>query len=131
MKTSRISSGSSFESVAGYSRAVVVEHDGYAEVLISGVTGFDYAAMTIADDEVAQTRQCFANIASVLAQAGGGMEHIVRVRYLLTDPSQFVTLAPIFGQYMAEVRPAATALVCALVDPRMKLEIEVDARIPR
>jgi enamine deaminase RidA (YjgF/YER057c/UK114 family) len=131
MKTSRISSGSSFESVAGYSRAVVVEHDGYAETLISGVSGFDYDSMTISPDPGVQTRQCFANIAKVLAQAGGGLEHVVRVRYLLTDPSQFESLGPIFGEFLGQSRPAATALVCGLIDPRMLLEIEIDARIPR
>jgi enamine deaminase RidA (YjgF/YER057c/UK114 family) len=131
MKTSRISSGSSFEAVAGYSRAIVVEHDGYAEVLISGVTGFNYETMTIEADASAQARQCFANIAKVLAQAGGGLQDVVRVRYLLTDPGQFEALAPIFGEHLGDARPAATALVCGLVDERMKLEIEIDARIPR
>jgi enamine deaminase RidA (YjgF/YER057c/UK114 family) len=131
MKTSRISSGSSFEAVAGYSRAIVVEQAGYAEVLISGVTGFNYAAMTIEDDAAAQVRQCFATIEKVLGEAGGSLKHIVRVRYLLTAPEQFNELAPVFGEYLGEIRPAATALVCGLVDERMKLEIEVDARIPR
>ena len=131
MQTSRISSGSSFEAVAGYSRALVVEHDGWAEVLISGVTGFNYATMTIEDDQAAQTRQCFATIAKVLGEAGGDLSHVVRVRYLLTTPEQFGELAPVFGEFLGEVRPAATALVCGLVDARMKLEIEVDARIAR
>lgn len=131
MKITRLSSGSSFEAVAGYSRAIVVDHEGYAEVLISGVTGFNYAAMTIEEDAAAQARQCFANIAAVLAQADGGLEHVVRVRYLLTEASQFETLAPIFGEHLSAARPAATAMVCSLVDDRMKLEIEIDARIPR
>jgi enamine deaminase RidA (YjgF/YER057c/UK114 family) len=131
MKISRISSGSSFEAVAGYSRAIVVEHDDYAEVLISGVTGFNYATMTIEEDDAAQAHQCFANIAGVLAQAGGGLEHVVRVRYLLTEMTQFEALAPIFGEHLGPARPAATAIVCGLVDDRMKLEIEIDARIPR
>ena len=131
MKTARISSGSSFEAVAGYSRAIVVEHDGYAEVLISGVTGFNYETMIIEADASAQARQCFANIAKVLGQAGGGLEHVVRVRYLLTEPAQFEALAPIFGEHLGGARPAATAMVCGLVDERMKLEVEIDARIPR
>lgn len=131
MKTTRISSGSSFEAIAGYSRAIVVEHDGYAEVLISGVTGFNYETMTIEADASVQARQCFANIAKVLGQAGGGLEHVVRVRYLLTEPSQFEALAPIFGEHLGDARPAATAIVCGLVDERMKLEVEIDARIPR
>jgi enamine deaminase RidA (YjgF/YER057c/UK114 family) len=108
-----------------------VEHDGWAEVHISGVTGFNYATMTIDEDQVVQTRQCFAIIAKVLGEAGGKLEHIVRVRYLLTNPGQFGELAPVFGEFLGEVRPAATALVCGLVDERMKLEIEIDARIPR
>jgi enamine deaminase RidA (YjgF/YER057c/UK114 family) len=130
MNISRISSGSSFEAVAGYSRAIVVQHTGFKEVLISGVTGFNYATMTIEDDQEAQTRQCFATIKSVLAQAGGDLSHVVRVRYLLTTPAQFGELAPVFGEFLGEARPAATALVCGLVDDRMKLEIEIDARIP-
>ena len=131
MKTSLISSGSSFEAVAGYSRAVVVEHDGHAEVLISGVTGFNYVTMTISDDQADQTRQCFATIAKVLGEAGGDLSHVVRVRYLLTRPEQFGELAPVFGEFLGQIRPAATALVCGLVDERMQLEVEVDARIPR
>ena len=131
MNTFRISSGSSFEAVAGYSRAVVVEHGDWAEVHISGVTGFNYAAMTIDEDQAMQARQCFATIQKVLGEAGGDLSHIVRVRYLLTNAAQFNALAPVFGEFLSQVRPAATALVCGLVDERMKLEIEVDARIPR
>ncbi len=131
MNTTLISSGSSFEAVAGFSRAVVVKHDGWAEVAISGVSGFDYAAMTIQDDDAAQTRQCFANIRSVLEQAGADLEHIVRIRYLLTDAAQWDALAPVFGEYLKDVRPAATAVIVGLIDPRMKIEIEVDARVPR
>ena len=87
--------------------------------------------MTIEDDAAAQTRQCFATIAKVLGEAGGDLSHVVRVRYLLTKPEQFGELAPVFGEFLGAVRPAATALVCGLVDERMKLEIEIDARIPR
>lgn len=120
----RISSGSSFEATAGYSRAVV--DDGYVHV--SGTTGFDYAAMTIDDDVSAQAHQCFRNISSALGEAGCTLDDVVRVHYYLTDGSSFETLAPIFGQYFAHARPAATAIVCGLVDRRMKIEIEVTAR---
>ena len=119
-----ISSGSTFEALAGYSRAVV---DGDM-VYVSGTTGFDYARMTISEDPALQTHQCFANIASALAQAGLSLDDVVRVRYLLTDASQFEPLAPIFGEYFAKARPAATAMVVGLIDPRMKIEIEVTAR---
>ena len=119
-----ISSGSSFEAVAGYSRAVV---DG-DYVHVSGTTGFDYAAMTIDSDPVAQTRQCFRNIAAALEQAGFSLDDVVRVRYFLVDATLFGQLAPLFGEQFGTARPAATALVCGLVDPRMKIEIEVTAR---
>jgi enamine deaminase RidA (YjgF/YER057c/UK114 family) len=119
-----ISSGSSFEAVAGYSRAVV-EGD---YVHVSGTTGFDYTTMTIDPDPATQTRQCFRNIAAALAQAGSSLDDVVRVRYYLTDAALFERLAPIFGEQFANARPAATALVCGLVDPRMKIEIEATAR---
>ncbi len=121
-----ISSGSAFEALAGYSRAVVVGDT----VHVAGTTGFDYAAMRIDDDAVAQCHQCFRNIEGALAQAGCSLDDVVRVRYYLTDAGLFERLAPVFGEYLGRARPAATAIVCALVDPRMKIEIEVTARRP-
>ena len=123
----RISSGSSFEALAGYSRAIV-DAD---YVHVSGTTGFDYGAMSIVDDLVAQTHQCFANIAAALQEAGASLDDVVRVRYLLVDADDFVRVAPVFGRYFAAARPAATAMVVGLVDPRMKIEIEVTARVRR
>jgi enamine deaminase RidA (YjgF/YER057c/UK114 family) len=122
----RISSGSTFEAVAGYSRAVV---DGKT-VHVAGTTGFDYAAMRIDDDALAQCHQCFRNIGAALAEAGCTLDDVVRVRYYLADVRLFEQLAPVFGTYFARARPAATAIVCGLVDPRMMLEIEVTAIVP-
>jgi len=121
-----ISSGSDFEKVAGYSRAVV---DG-DYVHVAGTTGFDYAAMTIDRDPLVQCHQCFRNIAHALEQAGCSLDDVVRVNYYLTDAALFARVAPIFGEYLGRARPAATAIVCGLVDPRMALEIEVTARLP-
>jgi enamine deaminase RidA (YjgF/YER057c/UK114 family) len=121
-----ISSGSAFEAQAGYSRAV----DDGDYVHVAGTTGFDYAAMRIDDDPAAQCHQCFANIAAALAQAGCTLDDVVRVRYYLTDAELFPGLAPLFGQYFSRARPAATAVVCGLIDPRMNIEIEVTARRP-
>ena len=119
-----IASGSAFEKVAGYSRAVV---DG-DWVHVSGTTGFDYARMTISPDLFEQTRQAFRNIESVLEKAGFSLRDVVRVRYYLTRREDFDLLAHVFGEHLAEIRPAATAIVCELVDPRMNIEIEVTAR---
>jgi enamine deaminase RidA (YjgF/YER057c/UK114 family) len=123
MSRQLISSGSSFERTAGYSRAVV---DG-EWVFVAGTTGFDYRAMTIVPDAAAQTRQCFANIAAALGEAGASLADIVRVRYYIPDSRDWETIAPILGEVLGEIRPAATALVCGLVDVRMKIEIEVTA----
>lgn len=126
MSRKLISSGSSFEALAGYSRAVA---DG-AYVHVSGTTGFDYARMTIADDLAEQTHQCFHNIAAALGEAGCTLDDVVRVRYMLADAAYFEEVAPVFGEYFADARPAATAIVCGLVDARMKIEIEVTAKLP-
>ena len=120
-----ISSGSSFEALAGYSRAVVDEN----WIHVSGTTGFDYRTMTISADVIAQTHQCFTNIQAALQQAGASLDDVVRVRYLLTDAGFFEPLAPIFGEYFAKAKPAATAMVVGLVDARMLVEIEVTARL--
>ncbi|MFF0245143.1 RidA family protein [Streptosporangium sandarakinum] len=122
-----ILSGSTFEEEIGYARAVV---DGDL-VHVSGTTGFDYATMTISDDVVEQAEQCLRNIGSALAEAGCSFADVVRVRYLLPDREDFEPCWPVLRRHFGEVRPAATMLVCGLSDPRMRIEIEVDARRPR
>lgn len=119
-----ISSGSPFEAAAGYSRAVV---DG-EWVFVAGTTGFDYARMTIAEDPAEQARQALHNIESALREADAGLADVVRVRYYLPDLEDWPRIVPVLSQAFGAVRPAATALVCGLVDPRMKIEIEVTAR---
>ncbi len=119
-----ISSGSSFEAEIGYSRAVV---DG-DWVFVSGTTGFDYTAMTIADDLVAQTEQCLQNIGVALAEAGAGFADVVRVNYVLPPGNDFKRCWPTLRRHFGDVRPAAMVIFAGLVDPRMRIEIEVTAR---
>jgi enamine deaminase RidA (YjgF/YER057c/UK114 family) len=123
MQRRLISSGSSFERATGYSRAVV---DG-EWIFVSGTTGFDYKAMTIEGDVVAQARQTFKNISEALAAAGASLADVVRVHYYLPDPADWPKVTPVLGEVFGAIRPAATAVVCDLVDPRMKIEIEVTA----
>jgi enamine deaminase RidA (YjgF/YER057c/UK114 family) len=118
-----ISSGSSFEKSIGYSRAVV---DG-DWVFVSGTTGFDYTTMTISDDVVAQCEQALKNIEAALKQAGSGFRDVVRVHYLMTSAADFERCWPAMGRAFGAVRPSCTAMVVGLVDPRMKIEIEVTA----
>jgi len=119
-----ISSGSTFELQIGYSRAVV---DG-DWIFVSGTTGFDYAAMTIADDVVAQCEQCFVNIGAALAEAGATLADVVRVHYLLPNAADFEPCWPVLRRQFGTSRPAATMFTAGLADPRMKIEIEVTAR---
>ena len=119
-----ISSGSPFETATGYSRAVV---DG-EWVFVAGTTGFDYAATTIAADPAEQARQALRNIAAALGEAGASLADVVRVKYYLPDAADWPRIVPVLGEAFGAIRPAATALICGLIDPRMKIEIEVTAR---
>ena len=115
----QISSGSTFEERIGYSRAIV---DG-DWVHLSGTTGFDYPTMTIADDVVAQCRQCLTNVADALAEADCTFADVVRVRYLLPDRADFEPCWPLLREAFGDSRPAATMHECGLSDPRMRIEI--------
>ena len=124
MSRRHITSGSSFEAAIGYARAVV---DG-DWVFVSGTTGFDYVAGTIAEDVVAQCERCIVNIRTALEEAGFAIEDIVRVRYLLPDAADFEPCWPLLRQHFGPAQPAATMIVAGLADPRMKIEIEVTGR---
>lgn len=125
MTRTLISSGSPFERDAAYSRAVV---DG-DWVFVSGTTGFDYVTMTISDDVAEQAEQCLKNIGAALAQAGASFADVVRVTYVLPDAADFPQCWPTLRKYLGEVRPAAMMISAGLADPRMKIEIEVTARM--
>jgi enamine deaminase RidA (YjgF/YER057c/UK114 family) len=119
-----ISSGSTFEELIGYSRAVV---DG-AWIFVSGTTGFDYGTMSISDDLLEQTEQCLKNIAVTLQQADATLNDVVQVLYILPDASEFEHCWPMLKRYFGDVRPAATMISANLADPRIKIEIQVTAR---
>lgn len=123
MKRQHISSGSPFEEQIGYSRAVVAGD----WVFVSGTTGFDYATMTISDDVVQQAEQCLLNIQAALQQAGASLDDVVRVNYVLPDASLFEACWPVMRKHLGKARPAAMMISAGLLDPRMKIEIEVTA----
>ena len=118
-----ISSGSKFEKEIGYSRAVVVGE----WIFVSGTTGFNYQTMTISEDIAAQAEQCLANIDSALREAGSSLRDVVRVNYVLPDGKAFEKCWPVLKKYFGESRPAAMMIEAGLLDPRMKIEIEVTA----
>lgn len=121
----RISSGSPFEEKLGYSRAVI---DGDM-VYVSGTTGYDYERMTMPESAEAQARNVFLTISNVLEEAGSSLKDVVRVRYYYTDTAYVDETAHVLTEYMSETKPAATMIICQLIDPAMKLEVDVTARI--
>jgi len=123
MKRTLISSGSSFEQEIGYSRAVV-QGDW---IFVSGTTGFDYSTMTISEDVEAQAEQCLKNIEAALLQAGSSLKDVVRVTYVLPNGDDFQKCWPVLRKYFGDVRPAAMMISASLLDPRMRIEIEVTA----
>ena len=120
-----ITDDTEFEKNIGYSRAVV---DG-DYVFVSGTTGFDYSSMSISADPARQAEQCFKNIESALKRAGSSLDNIVRVNYIFTRREDFEPCWPVLKKYLSGARPAATMIIAGLLDERMKLEIEVTAKI--
>ena len=125
---SRISSGSRYEKIANYSRAVVIPDAGGDWVLVSGTTGYDYASMSIAADAAAQARQCLANIEDALSQAGVAPRNVVRIRVYLARRSDFTAVAAEVARFCAPSLPANTTVIAPLVDEAMLVEMEVTAR---
>jgi enamine deaminase RidA (YjgF/YER057c/UK114 family) len=121
-----ISTGSPFEKIAGYSRAVV---DGDM-CFVAGTTGYDYATMTMPDAVEEQARNCLRTISRALEDAGFALADVVRATYYVTDMAYADRVFPIFGEFFGEIRPAASMLgVTALYKPEMKIEIEVTAKL--
>lgn len=119
-----ISTGSPFEAVAGYSRAV---SDG-DWCWVAGTTGYDYATMTMPEDVADQARNAMATIIQALAEAGFSLADVVRATYYITDAAFADAVFPVVGAHFRDIRPASTMIVCGLVRPEMKVEIEVTAR---
>lgn len=124
MSRTLISSGSPFEKQAGYSRALV---DG-DWVFVSGTTGYDYETMTMPEGVEAQARNAFATIKSVLAEAGAAMADVVRVRYYVTKRADAAALMKVAGEVLGDIRPAATLVICDLLEEEMLVEIDATAK---
>jgi enamine deaminase RidA (YjgF/YER057c/UK114 family) len=120
-----ISSGSPYEPVFGYSRAVRVGD----RVFVSGTVAWgDDGQVTGIGDMYAQTKQAIRNIEKALAEAGASLADVVRTRTFVTDIARFEEVARAHGEAFGEIRPAATLVaVTALVEPEMLVEIEADA----
>lgn len=118
-----ISSGSPFEAVVGYSRAVV-QGDW---CFVAGTTGYDYATMAMPEDVCDQARNALGTIGKALAEGDFEMTDVVRATYYLSDASYWAVVGPVLGDTFGSIRPASTCIVTGLVAPEMKIEIEVTA----
>ncbi len=125
MTVRRISTGSPYETKIGYSRAVVA--DGW--VFVSGTTGYDYTTMQMPAAVEDQCRNILDTLTRVLDEAGSGLDQVVRVTYMLPDRADFEACWPLLSQAFARALPAATMIETGLIDPAMKIEIEVTARL--
>ena len=120
-----ISAGSPFEKTAGFSRAVI---DGDF-AFVAGTTGYDYATMTMPADVTSQTRNCFKTVEAALKDGGFALADIVRATYYIVDTADADAVLSVCGEWLSDVRPAATLLVvAALLKPEMRVEIEVTAK---
>lgn len=125
MSITRINSGSAYEPKIGYSRAVVA--DGW--VMVSGTTGNDHASMTPPECVTDQCALALGHIADALEKAGATFADVVRVNYILPDRNDFEPCWPLLRAAFGENPPAATMIEAGLIDPAMKIEIEVTARL--
>ncbi|MBV8808836.1 MAG: RidA family protein [Acidobacteriaceae bacterium] len=122
-----ISSGVKWESIVGYSRAVRVGN----RIYLTGTTATNEQGELIGiDDGYAQTVQIICNIERALKQAGATLENVVRTRMFVTDIKRWEEYGRAHREFFDQIRPCATMVeVRALIDPRMLIEIEVDAEL--
>jgi enamine deaminase RidA (YjgF/YER057c/UK114 family) len=121
----RFSSGSPFEPVIGFSRAIRIGD----RVLVSG-TGPIWADGSCDPDPGVQAARCLEIIARVLEEAGATIDDVVRTRVYLTDAGDWERVGRVHGDLLAVARPASTMIVvAALLDPRWRIEIEAEAVI--
>ncbi|NIZ11725.1 RidA family protein [Pseudooceanicola sp. HF7] len=121
-----ISSGSPFEKIGGYSRAIV---DG-EWVFISGTAGY-VAGEVDPDDAVAQTVKALEIISDTMAEAGGTLKDIVSLRVYVARREDILPIAKHLGTVFEDPRPTNTTVTCGFVNDEIKLEIEVTARLSK
>ncbi len=121
----RLRSGGPYEARIGYCRAVATD-DGWVHV--SGTVGQDHATGSVPEDVVAQCKLALDHIEAALVSAGVTWTDVVRVTYVLPDRRDFEPCWPLLAKTFGDAPPAATMIEAGLIDPAMKIEIEVTAR---
>jgi enamine deaminase RidA (YjgF/YER057c/UK114 family) len=123
----KISSGAKWEDIVGYSRLVRVD----TRIYVTGTTATgENGSLVGLNDGYAQAVQCIRNIERALARAGASLAHVVRTRMFVTDIARWEEYGRAHKEFFDEIRPCATMVeVRALIDPRMLIEIEVEAEL--
>ena len=116
-------SGSSYEELAGYARAVVVGE----RIFVSGTVGVDFATGTMPASAEAQASQALDTIERALTEAGSGLQDVVRVRVYVPDPDDVAPVSGVLKARCGATRPANTTVCAPLAVPGCRVEIEVDA----
>jgi enamine deaminase RidA (YjgF/YER057c/UK114 family) len=126
-KSLLISSGTPWESIVGYSRAVRIG----SHIWVAGTTATNASGMVMGKgDAAAQTRYILQKIERALNEAGAKMTDVVRTRMFVTDISQWEAIGRVHGEFFGTIRPASTMVeIAKLVDPQHLVEIEVDAYV--
>lgn len=120
---SHVFSGSIYEDMAGYARAVIVgDH-----IYVSGTVGVDFASGALAEGATAQTGQALDTIAAALTEAGSGLHDIVRVRVYAPDPGDVAAISAVLKDRVGFTRPANTTICAPLAVPGAHVELEVEA----
>lgn len=125
VKRSKIFSGTPWEPMVGYARAVQAGE----VVYVSGTTGTDPSGKVLAPGDVyAQAQQAIRNIENALKRLGLGLEHVVRTRIYITEIDRWQEVAKAHAEFFGEIHPATSMIgVARLVDPEMLVEIEATA----
>ena len=123
----KIASGAKWESIVGYSRAVRVEN----RIYMTGTTAINQMGELVGEDDgYTQTVQVIRNVEQALEKLGATLEHVVRTRMFVTDIQRWQEYGRAHNEFFGSIRPCATMVeVRSLIDPRMLIEMEIDAEL--